>query len=68
MASDVFSLGVLLFFMVVGKYPFVKAADSDCRYKLIMLNKHELFWKTATRNKDMLTKKLSPEFTEFVTL
>jgi serine/threonine protein kinase len=67
MASDVFSLGVLLFFMVVGKYPFVKAADSDCRYKLIMLNKHELFWKTATRNKEM-TKKLSPEFTEFVTL
>lgn len=66
-AVDVFALGVLLFSMVIGKYPFVTASDSDCKFKLLMLNKSNLFWKTSVRGKEKL-KDLSPEFIELVNL
>lgn len=66
-AADVFALGVLLFFMVIGKYPFVSATESDCIYKQICLNKMELFWRTTVRNRKVL-KDLSPEFKQMISL
>jgi serine/threonine protein kinase len=64
---DIFALGVLFFMMVVGKYPFTSANIIDCLYKLIYLNKIELFWRTAVRNRQF-AKQISPEFKEMVTL
>lgn len=34
---DIFALGVLLYIMVVGDYPFLEANFNDKAYKLIML-------------------------------
>ena len=42
--SDVFSLGVILFKIVLGKYPFQLAAETDSKYKLIMDNNSGQFW------------------------
>ena len=42
---DVFSLGVVLFIMVVGHYPFTEATDGDRFYKAF-LNNNDLFWRS----------------------
>ena len=42
--ADLFALGVILFIMHTGREPFEQASKEDQLYKLIMLNKFELFW------------------------
>jgi len=42
---DIFSCGVILFNIVTGKAPFRFALDTDEKYKLILLNDFEGFWK-----------------------
>jgi len=34
--SDIFSLGVVLFILVMGSYPFIDAVKSDLFYSLII--------------------------------
>ena len=41
---DVYSLGVCLFVLVFGRFPFGKAAKDDVGYKLIMEKKFDVFW------------------------
>ena len=41
---DVYSLGVCLFVLVFGRFPFNKAAKDDVGYKLIMEKKFDAFW------------------------
>jgi len=66
-SADVFSLGVLFFLMVVGKYPFTSSNENDCLYRLVHLNKMELFWRTAVRNREFV-KQISPEFKDLVSM
>ena len=42
--SDIFSMGVLLFVITVGRFPFEKCSYSDRKYRLIMNKKYEDFW------------------------
>ena len=42
--SDIFSLGVLLFVIKVGKFPFNLSIYNDKRYRLIMSKNYELYW------------------------
>lgn len=42
--SDIFSLGVLLFVITVGRFPFNTCAYSDKKYRLIMTKKYDIFW------------------------
>mmetsp|Transcript_4197 Transcript_4197/g.3519 ORF Transcript_4197/g.3519 Transcript_4197/m.3519 type:complete len:231 (+) Transcript_4197:292-984(+) len=65
--TDIFSLGVLLFFMVTGKYPFIRANDNDCKFKLLSEGKIKLFWRTSVRCRNKL-RALSPEFIQLVTM
>jgi len=51
---DIFALGVLLYIMVVGDYPFLEANFNDKAYKLIMLKDYPSFWK----DKEYLTESL----------
>ena len=44
---DVYSLGVCLFVLVFGRFPFGKAAKDDAGYKLIMEKKFETFWENV---------------------
>lgn len=42
--SDIFSLGVLLFVMTIGRPPFQEAKCGDRNYKLIIGKKYKKFW------------------------
>jgi serine/threonine protein kinase len=42
--SDIFSMGVLLFVITVGRFPFEKCGYTDRKYRLIMNKKFEDFW------------------------
>ena len=43
-SSDIFSLGVTLFIMIYGQYPFCEATLFDSKYKYIYLEKYDEFW------------------------
>ena len=46
---DIFSLGVILFNLVTGKYGFEEAKVKDKLYRLIMLKHYDIFWKKNTQ-------------------
>lgn len=48
---DLFASGIILFIMVSGHPPFVKADPRDNLYKMICTNKHESFWKFHEKNR-----------------
>lgn len=63
--SDIFSLGVTLFVLVMGFYPFDKPNITDSRYKLIYKNDFAGFWKKCEQKKIFANNSLfgvSPEF------
>ena len=41
---DVFSLGVVLFILVRGMFPFVEARSDDKHYNLICTNQSDKYW------------------------
>ena len=43
--SDIFALGVILFIMAVGAFPFAQATEEDNHYKLIIDENINEFWK-----------------------
>ena len=55
---DVFSCGVVLFIMLVGRYPFYCATIEDKRYNLLMKKKFVEYWKTF---EGKISEPLSPE-------
>jgi len=42
---DIFSIGVILFIVVQGIFPFKEAKKEEYFYNLIMAGKHEKYWK-----------------------
>ena len=42
--NDIFSLGVLLFVITIGDFPFNSATYSDDKYKFIIKKKYDRFW------------------------
>jgi serine/threonine protein kinase len=48
---DLFACGIILFIMTTQHPPFTKAIPDDPYYKLICLNKEDIFWKAHARNK-----------------
>ena len=42
--NDIFSLGVLLFVITIGDFPFHKASFSDDRYRFIIKKNYSRFW------------------------
>ena len=43
--NDIFSLGVLLFVITIGEFPFEKATYSDEKYKFVIKGHFDRFWK-----------------------
>lgn len=58
--SDIFSLGVLLFVIKVGKFPFSVSGYCDKRYRLIMHKKFDEYWNGFKNDK------LSDEFKDLM--
>ena len=50
--SDVFSLGVLLFCLILNEFPFRKAVGNDNKYKFIENKNMREFWKKFERKLD----------------
>ena len=50
---DIFSLGVILFNLVTGKYGFEEAKVKNNLYRLIMLKHYDIFWKKNTQVKNV---------------
>lgn len=48
--SDIFNLGVILFIMVVGIFPFKEATPTDYLYKMLYEGNYEEYWKTIGAN------------------
>ena len=63
--ADVFSLGVVLFVLVMGFYPFDKPNMFDSRYKLISKKDFDNFWKKCEQKKILAEKGLSGVSEEF---
>ena len=42
--NDIFSLGVLLFVITIGDFPFINTSFSDEKYKFIIKKNYERFW------------------------
>lgn len=47
--TDIFSLGVVLFLLVMGFYPFDRTNCTDSRYKLILKKDYNGFWKKCEK-------------------
>ena len=58
--SDIFSLGVLLFVIRVGKFPFKYSIYNDKRYRLIMEKNYESYWNGFKK------ENLSEEFKDLI--
>jgi len=43
--AELFSCGVILFMLLMGKAPFARADDRDPLYKCFILGKPEIFWR-----------------------
>lgn len=50
-AVDLFALGIILFIIYAGHPPFNLAKDNDNHYRLIALQRADLFWKAHSNNK-----------------
>ena len=62
--ADMFPLGVLLFILYTGVLPFAKADLNDNLYKLIIMDRLDLFWQHhESRPK---SPPLSPEFKDLM--
>ena len=60
--TDIFSLGVVLFLLVMGFYPFEKPNYTDSRYKLIMKKDFNGFWKKCEKMMGEKNCNISSEF------
>lgn len=66
-SADVFSLGVIIFIMVTGHHPFLKATKKDKSYLLLFRRQFEEFWSEnhgslfSAELKDLLIQMLDPK-------
>jgi len=63
--SDLFALGVILFIMKAGYQPFKVASLEDSNYKLLGMNRSDLFW--ANHSQYSPPGFFSAEFKDLVT-
>ena len=63
--SDIFSLGVILFALIIQKFGFEEATPSNKLYRLIIQKKYEEYWEKIGNiiGKEII-EKVSPEFKE----
>ena len=63
--NDIFSLGILLFVITVGDFPFKSATYSDDKYKFIIKGRYKYFWDNfdhlnlSDKFKDLINKLIS---------
>lgn len=63
---DLFACGIILFIMYTQHPPFNKAVPEDPFYKLICINRLDVFWKAHARNKPGGEEFFSEDFKNLV--
>lgn len=67
-AADIFAIGVSLFILIVGDYPFRVAKKSDIKYQNMYKKDPFVFWRKHSRAKKKISKgKISDQFIDLVT-
>jgi serine/threonine protein kinase len=51
--SDIFSLGVILFSLVVGRFGFNEASKKDQFYRFIMVNQVDKYWESLSTHQEI---------------
>lgn len=64
---DLFACGIILFIMFTQHPPFNKAVPEDPFFKLVCINRTDVFWKAHARNKPGGEAFFSEEFMDLVT-
>mmetsp|Transcript_20600 Transcript_20600/g.19571 ORF Transcript_20600/g.19571 Transcript_20600/m.19571 type:complete len:144 (+) Transcript_20600:463-894(+) len=64
---DLFACGIILFIMLTQHPPFTKAIPDDPYFKLICINKEDIFWKAHSRNKPNGEEFFSDNFKDLIT-
>lgn len=52
-SADVWSIGVIIFALRFGRYPFEAALESDYTYKLLADGNYATFWAEVNRNNEL---------------
>jgi serine/threonine protein kinase len=63
--ADIFSIGVILFILVTGKFPFNKAMYNDPHYKFIINDDFDSFWNHVYKSTS-INLSLSEEFKSLI--
>ena len=72
--NDIFSLGVLLFVLAVGKFPFRNKSFSDDTYKCIIKKRYDKFWEhfsdfgVSEELKDLINKLITANPSQRITI
>lgn len=72
--ADVFSMGIVIFAIVVGYQPFAKASHKDKYFQMFLQGDLNLFWKKTERLglspefKDLMSKMLDPDPVERISV
>ncbi len=64
--NDIFSLGIILFSLIFGFLPFKNATFTDFRYKFIIKEQYENFWKSVNNNNDTISNNFKDLFERMI--
>ena len=64
--NDIFSLGIILFSLIFGFLPFKNATFTDFRYKFIIKEQYEDFWKSVNNNNDTISNNFKDLFERMI--
>ncbi len=56
--NDMFALGVILFILSNGKYPFIEATNTDLKYQLLVNGEKDHFWKLVEKEEKQMSGSL----------
>ena len=73
-STDIFAVGVVIYILVKGQFPFVEATQEDFYFKMLSEGDYEKYWQTVKAShlseefKDLILRILTKEGDERLTI